>query len=85
MHALPITHDVEPDLATRLAALRDVVRVRGGVNVNVRLVTIGAAAPFFYEGRRGRYANLLERRARRAGRACPRTRYNPYRGIATRK
>ena len=43
--------------------LRYVFRVSDGMNVNVRLVTIGAAAPYFYDGRRGRYATLLEARA----------------------
>jgi endonuclease YncB( thermonuclease family) len=72
--------------------LRYVVRARDGLNVNVRLVTVGAAAPYFYRHRRGRYANLLERRARRARarklglwRACPRTRYDPYRPLTTRR
>jgi len=72
--------------------LRYIVRVRDGMNVNVHLVTIGAAAPYFYRGRRGMYASLLERRARRARAkrlglwgACPRTRYDPYAGIATRR
>ena len=72
--------------------LRYVVRVGDGININIRLVTLGAAAPYFYQRRRGRYANLLEARAKRARarkiglwRACPRTRYNPYRGIATRR
>ena len=72
--------------------LRYVIRVRDGVNVNVRLVALGAAAPYFYDGRRGRYANRLEALARRARAqhrglwgACPRTRYDPYRGIETRR
>jgi endonuclease YncB( thermonuclease family) len=72
--------------------LRYVVRVRDGINVNIRLVTVGAAAPYFYERRRGRYASRLEARAKRARarkrglwRACPRTRYNPYRALATRR
>ena len=72
--------------------LRYVVRVRGGVNVNLRLVAVGAAAPYFYQRERGKYARTLEvlakrARARKLGlwRACPRTRYNPYRGIATRR
>jgi endonuclease YncB( thermonuclease family) len=71
--------------------LRYVVRL-DGVNVNVRLVALGAAAPYFYEGRRGAHANRLERlatraRAKRLGlwRACPRTRYDPYSGIETRR
>jgi micrococcal nuclease len=68
--------------------LRYVVRVADGLNVNVRLIRVGAAAPYFYRGRRGRYATLLERLALRAranklglwGR-CPRTPYAPTRGI----
>jgi nuclease-like protein len=46
--------------------LRYVVRVRDGLNVNVQLVRVGAAAPYFYRGRRGHYAALLERLALRA-------------------
>jgi micrococcal nuclease len=69
--------------------LRYVVRL-DGVNVNLRLVAVGAAAPYFYEGQRGMYANRLEAlaqraRARRLGLwgACPNTRYDPYSGIET--
>jgi endonuclease YncB( thermonuclease family) len=72
--------------------LRYVVRLRDGVNVNIRLVAVGAAAPYFYRHRRGRYANRLEALAKRARarklglwRVCPRTPYNPYKGIATRR
>lgn len=72
--------------------LRYVVRVNGALNVNVRLVAVGAAAPYFYRGRRGRYANRLELLAKRARalklglcRACPRTPYDPYRGVQTRR
>jgi endonuclease YncB( thermonuclease family) len=43
--------------------LRYIVRVKDGLNVNVQLVRVGAAAPYFYNGRRGRYAALLERLA----------------------
>jgi endonuclease YncB( thermonuclease family) len=54
-----------------------VIRVRGGLNVNVRLVAVGAAALYFYRGYRGRYMTLLGRhaRARRLGLwgACPGT------------
>jgi micrococcal nuclease len=71
--------------------LRYVVRVNGAVNVNIRLVAIGAAAPYFYKGRRGRYAGRLEALAKRAKArklglwgACPHTRYDPYRGVQTR-
>jgi hypothetical protein len=40
-----------------------VLRFRDGLNINVRLVALGAAAPYFYAGRRGRYTGLLERLA----------------------
>ena len=67
-----------------------VTRVRDGLNVNVRLVALGAAAPYFYDGRRGRYAPMLERFALRARRLhlglwgrCPSTPYNPTGGVAT--
>ena len=70
--------------------LRYVVRL-DGVNANLRLVALGAAAPYFYEGRRGRYADRLEALAKRARvnklglwGACPRTPYNPYRGLERR-
>jgi endonuclease YncB( thermonuclease family) len=70
--------------------LRYVVRVRGGLNVNIRLVRVGAAAPYFYDYRRGRYARELVRLARRArarhlglwGR-CPGTPWDPDHGVST--
>jgi endonuclease YncB( thermonuclease family) len=39
---------------------------KGGVNINLELVREGAAAPWFYGGDRGRYADLLLTAARRA-------------------
>jgi endonuclease YncB( thermonuclease family) len=72
--------------------LRYVVRVSDGLIVNLRLVAVGAAAPYFYRGRRGRYAARLEFLAARARkqklglwRACPHTVYDPYSGIQTRR
>jgi endonuclease YncB( thermonuclease family) len=69
--------------------LRYVIRVRGGVNVNLRLVAVGAAAPYFYDGRRGRYAARLERLAKHARvahlglwGACPQTRIEASRRAA---
>jgi micrococcal nuclease len=71
--------------------LRYVVRL-DGVNVNLRIVALAAGAPWFYEGRRGMYANRLEALAKRAWakklgfwKACPRTVYNPYAGIEARR
>lgn len=71
--------------------LRYVTRVRDGLNVNVYLVRVGAAAPYFYDGRRGAFAGLLDRLARRARAAhsglwgaCPGTPYHPDRKVETR-
>ena len=72
--------------------LRYAIRARASLNVNVRLVAVGAAAPYFYRGRRGRFAARLEALGLRARRshlglwgACPRTLYNPNAGVATRR
>lgn len=70
--------------------LRYAIRAKDSLNVNLYLVRIGAAAPYFYNHIRGRYADTLERlalAARKAKRglwgACPGTPYNPYRGVDT--
>jgi endonuclease YncB( thermonuclease family) len=70
--------------------LRYVVRRSDSLNVNVRLVAVGAAAPYFYRGRRGRYAAKLARLALTARRRhvglwgrCPGTPYDPYVGVST--
>jgi endonuclease YncB( thermonuclease family) len=62
----------------------------GTVNVNARMVLDGDAAPYFYDGDRGRYAAALDRYARAARSAkrglwgaCPRTVYDPYRSVDT--
>ena len=72
--------------------LRYVVRAGDGVNVNLHLVRLGAAAPYFYEGRRGKYAARLEALARGAKAkklglwgACPRTRCDPNSAVETRR
>lgn len=64
--------------------------LKGKVNVNLRLVELGAAAPYFYDGDRGRYADALlaaARKAKAAGRglwgACPGTRLDPDRAVDT--
>jgi endonuclease YncB( thermonuclease family) len=70
--------------------LRYVVRARDGLDVNVRLVAEGAAAPYFYDGEHGRYADLLDRLARKARAAkaglwgkCPGTPYDPNHSVET--
>jgi micrococcal nuclease len=69
--------------------LRWVVR-RDGVEVNLRLVVDGAAAPYFFDGVRGAHARELERaagaaRAARKGLwgACPRTQLDSERAVST--
>jgi endonuclease YncB( thermonuclease family) len=86
-----LTREPATDAVDRYGRLlRYVVRVKDGLDVNVQLVRVGAAAPYFYDGRRGRYAHLLDRLARRARAghlglwgACPGTPYDPDRGVAT--
>ena len=70
--------------------LRYVFRVRGHLNINVQLVRVGAAAPYFYDYRRGRYAPLLVRLGLRARRRhlglwgrCPGTPWDPNHGVST--
>jgi len=70
--------------------LRYVTRVRDGLNVNVQLVRVGAAAPYFYDYRRGRYSRLLvslglRARSRHLGLwgRCPETPWDPNHGVST--
>ena len=62
----------------------------GKTNLNLRLIELGAAAPYFYRGDRGRYADELMAAARRAKAenrglwgACPGTRLDPNRAVDT--
>jgi micrococcal nuclease len=62
-----------------------------GTNGNLELVRRGAAAPWFFEGDRGRYADELLDAARAAGAdrrglwgACPAARLDPEHGVDTR-
>ena len=70
--------------------LRYVFRVSDGLDVNLQLVRVGAAAPSFCDSVRGRYASRILQlarrvRARRLGLSgqCPRTPFDPNRGVAT--
>jgi len=69
--------------------LRYVIR-SDGLDVNLRLVVDGAAAPYFFEGVRGEYADELMRDAEAAkagGKglwgACPGTKLEPDEGVST--
>ena len=52
--------------------LRYVIRIHDGLDVNIRLVAMGAAAPYFYRHRRGRFAG--EARASGETSACAQAR-----------
>ncbi len=63
---------------------------KGARNLNVWLVARGLAAPYFYDGKRGRFAAALERGARSAKargiglwEACPNAVLDAYRGVST--
>jgi len=86
-----VTLEADPalDRVDRYGRLLRYVR-RGTANLNVELVRRGAAAPYFYRGDLGRYADELLRAARLAKtakrglwNACPGTALDPDRGIAT--
>jgi micrococcal nuclease len=63
---------------------------RGPLNVNLVMVSAGAAAPYFYSYDEGKYALRLMAEAQKAKTAkrglwgsCPRTILNPYRAVDT--
>jgi endonuclease YncB( thermonuclease family) len=95
LQRVPIGSRVELEIDPRLDRVDRYGRLlryvhRGTMNVNVALVRAGAAAPYFYGGDLGRYAERLlgeARRARSAKRglwgACPSTALDPYAQVDT--
>lgn len=62
----------------------------GKVNVNLKLVEIGAAAPYFYKGAQGKYATKLLALAKTAQvkglglwKECPETKLTPFSSLQT--
>jgi endonuclease YncB( thermonuclease family) len=62
----------------------------GKTNINLKLVEIGAAAPYFYKGDKGRYSTQILKAAQRAKsksiglwKSCPSTKLNPTRALVT--
>ena len=62
----------------------------GKTNVNLRMVELGAAAPYFYNGEKGKYSTQLLKAAEKAKAnkvglwgKCPGTRLDTARGVAT--
>ena len=87
----PVTLESDPvlDAIDRYGRLLRYVR-RGKLNVNVEMVRRGAAAPWFYDGERGRYASALLAAANAAKAAhlglwgaCPKTVLDPTHAVDT--
>jgi micrococcal nuclease len=64
----------------------------GKKNLNLELVKIGAAAPYFYQGEKGKYSNKILKAAERAKSKklglwgkCPNTQLVPTKALDTRK
>ncbi len=62
----------------------------GKINLNLKLVQIGAATPYFYQGEKGKYAAQLLKaaenaRAKKIGlwKLCPNTKLDPTKPAAT--
>jgi hypothetical protein len=62
----------------------------GKVNINLRMVEIGAATPYFYQGQMGKYSKELLTAAKIAKdkglglwKACPSTQLDPFQGAET--
>jgi micrococcal nuclease len=62
----------------------------GKINLNLKLVQIGAATPYFYQGERGKYAKKLlnaaeNAKAKKFGlwKACPNTKLDPTKPATT--
>jgi len=65
---------------------------KGKTNINLEMVKIGAAAPYFYRGELGRYSDRLLKAAENAKAqglglwgACPGTKLDPNRALTTRQ
>ena len=62
----------------------------GKTNVNLRLVEIGAATPYFFKGKKGKYSDQLLKASKNAKskklglwKKCPETNLNPYKSVST--
>lgn len=64
----------------------------GKTNINLKMVEIGAAAPLFYQGEKGKYWSQLLKAAEKAKKnkvglwgKCPGTKLDPYKSLSTGK
>jgi endonuclease YncB( thermonuclease family) len=87
----PVTLESDPvsDDIDQFGRLLRYVKV-GRVNVNLKLVEIGAATPYFYKGERGKYSSQLLKAAQKAKakkiglwKMCPSTKLEPLKPATT--
>ena len=62
----------------------------GKLNINLKMVEIGAAAPYFYQGERGKYSIQLMKAAEKAKKnkvglwgKCPNAKLDPYKSLSS--
>jgi endonuclease YncB( thermonuclease family) len=86
---LTLKTDPKLDKVDRYGRLLRYVFV-GKTNINLKLVEIGAAAPYFYRGEKGPYSEQILNAAQMAKsksiglwKSCPRTQLTPTRAVAT--
>lgn len=87
----PVTLEPDPvsDDVDQFGRLLRYIKV-GRVNVNLKLVEIGAATPYFYKGERGKYSSQLLKAAQKAKakkiglwKMCPSTKLEPLKPATT--
>ena len=86
---ITLKEDPKLDKVDRFGRLLRYVFV-GKTNVNLKMVEMGAAAPYFYRGDKGVYSNQILKAAEKAKaakrglwKACPGTRLAPFNAIST--
>ena len=86
---ITLVEDPKLDKVDRFGRLLRYVFV-GKTNVNLKMVEMGAAAPYFYKGGKGLYSNQILKAAEKAKaakrglwKACPGTQLAPFNAIST--
>ena len=87
--AITLESDAISDDKDRYGRLLRYVKIRK-INVNLRLIEIGAATPYFYNGEKGKYSGQLLKAAQNAKakkiglwKACPGTKLEPLKPATT--
>ena len=87
--AISMESDPASDNKDQFGRILRYVKV-GKVNVNLKLVEIGAATPYFFKGEKGKYSSQLLKAAQNAQakkiglwKLCPNTKLEPYKSANT--